>query len=47
MSDAVMPEGVIAGGWSYVIAAYTVTAVGLSVYIWTLVSRLRNPGDEG
>ncbi len=46
MSDAVMPEGVIAGGWSYVIAAYSVTAIGLSVYIWSLVSRSRKPGDE-
>jgi len=47
MTDAVMPEGVIAGGWSYVIAAYTVTAVGLSVYVWSLASRLRRLNDKG
>ena len=35
------PEGVIIGGWSFVIAAYTVTAVGLLLFAWSLRRRLR------
>lgn len=35
-----MPEGVIIGGWSYVVAAYSVTALGLLFYAWTLKRRL-------
>jgi hypothetical protein len=34
-----LPEGVIAGGWSYVTAAYAVTVAGLAVYAWTLRRR--------
>lgn len=41
-----IPEGVIVGGWSYVIAAYTVTAVGLTLYAWSLRSRLRRLRDQ-
>jgi lipopolysaccharide export LptBFGC system permease protein LptF len=41
-----MPEGVIAGGWSYVIAAYSITAVGLAAYAWSLVHRLRGGADH-
>ena len=41
-----MPEGVIVGGWSYVIAAYTVTAIGLSAYVWSLRARLRSVRDK-
>ena len=36
-----MPEGVIAGGWSYVIAAYSVTLLGLLLYAWSLRRRER------
>ena len=36
-----MPEGVVVGGWGFVIAAYTVTAVGLTLYILSLVARKR------
>ena len=36
-----MSEGVIIGGWNYVIAAYTVTGVGLALYVWSLIARLR------
>ena len=36
-----MSEGVIVGGWNYVVAAYAVTGGGLAVYIWTLIARLR------
>lgn len=33
------PEGVISGGWSFVVAAYCITAVGLLVYAWSLHRR--------
>lgn len=35
------PEGVIIGGWSYVIAAYSITAVVLVGYALLVRSRLR------
>ena len=41
-----MTEGVIYGGWSFVIAAYTITALGLGVFAWSLLSRLRKLHDE-
>lgn len=34
-----MPEGVIIGGWNFVIAAYCITAVGLIAYAWSLHRR--------
>ena len=34
-------RGVIVGGWSYVWAAYAVTAIGLLVYGVSLYMRLR------
>ena len=34
-----MPQGVIEGGWSYVIAAYTFT--GISLLIYAVIMRLR------
>jgi hypothetical protein len=36
----VQPEGVILGGWSFVVAAYAVTAAVLLLYAWSLRSRL-------
>jgi len=36
-----MPDGVIAGGWPYVIAAYGVTAVVMVLYAWSLRRRGR------
>jgi hypothetical protein len=36
----VQPEGVIIGGWNYVVAAYVVTAAVLVGYAWSLRSRL-------
>ncbi len=42
-----MPEGVIAGGWNFVIAAYLVTAVGLLGYGISLRRRLRNSSRKG
>lgn len=41
-----MPEGVIIGGWGYVIAAYSITAAGLIAYAVSLVSRARRLKDE-
>ncbi len=34
-----MSEGVIVGGWSYVVAAWAITAVGLLGYWWSLKRR--------
>ncbi len=36
-----MPDGVIGGGWSYVIAAYSVTVAVLAIYVWSLSRRSR------
>lgn len=36
-----MPEGVIVGGWPSVIAAYSITAVVLGLYVWSLFHRSR------
>lgn len=41
-----IPEGVVVGGWSYAIAAYTITAVTLAAYAWSLVSRWRRAHEE-
>jgi len=40
------PEGVIIGGWNYVIAAYTITVVGLGIFAWSLRSRRKKVRDE-
>lgn len=45
MLDAA-PEGVIAGGWTYAIAAYVITAVTLAAYAYSLVSRLKKAHQE-
>ena len=34
-----MSEGVIVGGWGYVVAAHAITAVGLIGYFWSLARR--------
>lgn len=36
----------MAGGWDYVIAAYSITAVVLVVYAWNLIRRSRADGNE-
>gem|GEM_PF-6232167 len=36
------PAGVIAGGWSYVIAAYSLTVVVFAGFLWSLLSRSRD-----
>ena len=41
-----MSEGVIVGGWSYVIAAYAITAVGLVGYFWSLRRRQDQLDEE-
>ena len=40
-----MPEGVIDGGWAYVIAAYSVTWTVLGGYIAYLLTRRTDGGD--
>jgi len=42
MSEA--PAGVIAGGWSYVVAAYGLTFVVFAGFLWSLLSRSRKEG---
>jgi len=34
-----MSEGVVVGGWGYVIAAYSITAAGIMIYLWSLRKR--------
>jgi CcmD family protein len=34
------PEGVIIGGWTFVVAAYAITGTVLALYAWSLRSRL-------
>jgi hypothetical protein len=46
MSEAEIAEGVIIGGWSYVVAAYTITAAGLVAYILSLFARERRFKDK-
>jgi hypothetical protein len=36
-----MTQGVVSGGWNFVIAAYGVTAAVLVIYGVTLIARLR------
>lgn len=42
-----MPEGVIQGGWPYVIAAYSMTALVLTAYAASLFLRMRKARSEG
>jgi len=42
-----MAEGVIVGGWNFVIAAYSVTVVGLVGYGLSLRRRLRSIDQQG
>ena len=41
-----MPDGVITGGWSYVIAAYGLTAAVLVAYVASLVARARRTAAQ-
>ena len=47
MSEMAMPEGVIVGGWSYVVAAYAITGVVFAGYAWSLLRRNRAERSEG
>jgi hypothetical protein len=40
------PEGVIIGGWSYVIVAYSLTAVVFIGFAWSLRSRIRRAKEQ-
>lgn len=37
-----MPEGVIVGGWNFVVAAYSLVGTGLLLYAIHLLARLRS-----
>ena len=39
-------QGIVAGGWQYVIAAYSLTAIGLLVFAWSLFWRFRQLRSE-
>jgi len=39
------PEGVIVGGWNYVIAAYSITGAMFLLYAFSLRSRLNKTKD--
>ena len=44
-----MSDGVIIGGWSFVIVTYLITGATLAIYAWSLVTRLRKtsrPDEE-
>lgn len=41
-----MSEGIIVGGWPYVIAAYSITAAGLAAYFWSLRRRQKQLDKE-
>jgi len=41
-----MSEGVIIGGWNYVVAAYAITGLGLVAYTWGLITRLRRSHNK-
>lgn len=36
-------SGVVQGGWEFVVAAYSVTAIGFIVYTISLFARLKEP----
>jgi len=36
-----MIDGIIEGGWSFVIAAYAITWVALLIYTWSIYARGR------
>ena len=37
-----MSQGVVSGGWNFVVAAYSITAAVLLIYGVTLITRLRD-----
>ena len=37
-----MTQGVVSGGWNFVVAAYSITAAVLLIYGVTLITRLRD-----
>ena len=41
-----MDEGVIVGGWPYVIAAYSITIAVLAGYVWSLARRRKQTEKE-
>jgi hypothetical protein len=45
MSD--VGSGVISGGWEYVIAAYTISALVYGLYAWRVLREERRTRGEG
>ena len=41
-----MSEGIIVGGWPYVVAAYLITTAGLLGYVWSLARRRKQLDSE-
>jgi len=41
-----MPDGVIVGGWPFVIAAYAITGVSLAAYLISLAMREKKESDN-
>ena len=45
-----MPEGVVIGGWQFIIPAYLITTVVLAAYVWSIFARgrriERNEGND-
>ena len=39
-------QGVVVGGWPYVIAAYSITTAVLAAYAYSLIARLRRVDEE-
>lgn len=39
-------QGVISGGWPYVIAAYSITVAVLAVYAYSLFNRMKKAREE-
>jgi hypothetical protein len=39
-------NGVVTGGWNFVITAYSITIAALVIYGITLITRLRSEGKE-
>ena len=34
-----MPEGVVTGGWQFIVPAYLITTVVLAAYVWSISAR--------
>ncbi len=46
VQESAAPQGVVASGWPYAIAAYVITFLGLTVYAWSLANRLKTAANN-